>query len=633
MKKTLGFAGLFTVAILIVTLFILVFCGCSREPAWKKANDELKAAHGITLETRSLPDTDIESLAGEGLSASLNDAPVIEIAEGVSAKVVWTRGIMTAVVSMKAGAEIPRENLGASERIMLMREGAVEQLVRGAFVPMKAFVKTTNWSATPHNDFIYLPEQADNAVKAGPNGASFLEVYSPPRHDYIEKAGGTLAETPQPLNSSTEAVTQAETVQNFHDLQFFEMRSPAMKARLIGGKNMQLMFKSADPGYSSNYHGRVEDRFSLILRGGSQDDNPLGSVSLETDSYVYLPSGMVHRENAGPKGYDMLTIVWPPNPEFNNRLRQRMSAFNAIIPEGEQVTLVHDGETAKPTLNFTEGPAWMNGSLYFSNMWFEKGFASGSPEESNTIRIAPDGTLHIVKKGLQTNGLMSLGNGKLAVCDMFGHRVIEMSGTGRVIRTFATEFDGVRLDGPNDLVIDAKGGIYFTDPQFTPGLDKTQPGRSVFYRRPDGEIIRVIEPETITLPNGILLSPDGTTCYINDTRGDIVFAFDVNGDGSLSNRRDFAKLMVPPGQRDNEATVTGADGMTIDTQGNIYVATIMGLQIFDSDGGFVGIVHFPIRPVSACFGGNDMKTIYATCNTQIYKIRTNVTGLTYPLKN
>ena len=74
------------------------------------------------------------------------------------------------------------------------------------------------------------------------------------------------------------------------------------------------------------------------------------------------------------------------------------------------------------------------------------------------------------------------------------------------------------------------------------------------------------------------------------------------------------------------------NGMTIDVQGNIYVATLEGLQIFDSSGKFIGIVHFPIRPVSAVFGGDDMQTIYCTCATRIYSIRTNVKGLEYPLK-
>ena len=137
-------------------------------------------------------------------------------------------------------------------------------------------------------------------------------------------------------------------------------------------------------------------------------------------------------------------------------------------------------------------------------------------------------------------------------------------------------------------------------------------------------------------PNGILLSPDGKTCYISNTRnmpvGNHVAAFDVNDDGTLSNMRLIAKLHLEPQVRYQEAVTTGSDGMTIDVNGNIYVATNMGLQIFDPTGDYIGTVHLPIKPISAVFGGDDMQTIYCTCATKIYSIRANVKGLQYPLK-
>ena len=114
--------------------------------------------------------------------------------------------------------------------------------------------------------------------------------------------------------------------------------------------------------------------------------------------------------------------------------------------------------------------------------------------------------------------------------------------------------------------------------------------------------------------------------------GNYVVAYDVNEDGTLSNKRNFAQLFVPPGVREKEDITTGADGMTIDVHGNIYVATLMGLQIFDKQGEFIGIVHFPIRPVSCVFGSDDMQTIYTTCATRIYSIRTKVKGFQYPLE-
>jgi gluconolactonase len=316
-------------------------------------------------------------------------------------------------------------------------------------------------------------------------------------------------------------------------------------------------------------------------------------------------------------------------------MNDRMGKFREIIPEDSTPVLIHDGATEEPLLYFTEGPAWINGELIFSNMWFAPDMSAGSPEKSNTLKLTKNGELVVISKNMQTNGIMPLGNGNLAVCDMFGHRVIEMTTSGKVVRTLASAYNGVRFDGPNDLVVDARGGIYITDPQFTPGLDKTQPGKSVFYRKPNGEVIRVVEPAGMGNPNGILLSPDGKTCYIANTRGypigNYVAAFDVNEDGTLSNMRQFAKLYVEPQVLDRKDVYTGADGMTIDTDGNIYVATNMGIQIFDPNGAFIGIVHLPVKPISIVFGGDDLSTIYCTCPTRLYAVKTNKTGLTYPL--
>ena len=94
---------------------------------------------------------------------------------------------------------------------------------------------------------------------------------------------------------------------------------------------------------------------------------------------------------------------------------------------------------------------------------------------------------------------------------MFGHRVDRDDDKGRIVRTLASTFEGKSIDGPNDLVADAKGGIYFTDPQFTPEAKKFQPGRAVYYIKPDGKLVRVIPPNDFAMPNGVLLSPDGKT--------------------------------------------------------------------------------------------------------------------------
>jgi gluconolactonase len=140
------------------------------------------------------------------------------------------------------------------------------------------------------------------------------------------------------------------------------------------------------------------------------------------------------------------------------------------------------------------------------------------------------------------------------------------------------------------------------------------------------------------MPNGVILSPDGKTLYVNNTYDDeewwnvdsdkdqFVWAYDVNDDGTIANGRAFARLFLTEDVLDRQAKTTSADGMAIDQEGNLYVATLAGLQIFNSEGVFVGIVNFPTFPVSVCFGGEDMQTLYVTSYNKIYSIRTNMKG-------
>ena len=118
---------------------------------------------------------------------------------------------------------------------------------------------------------------------------------------------------------------------------------------------------------------------------------------------------------------------------------------------------------------------------------------------------------------------------------------------------------------------------------------------------------------------------------VDSDKDNWIWAYDVNADGTLSNGRAFGALYLSPEVLDRKGKTTSADGLTIDTEGNLYVATIMGIQILNKNGEFVGIINFPVLPVSCCFGGDDMKTLYATCYDKVYKIRTNVTGVKFPL--
>jgi gluconolactonase len=245
---------------------------------------------------------------------------------------------------------------------------------------------------------------------------------------------------------------------------------------------------------------------------------------------------------------------------------------------------------------------------------------------------------------MQTNGLYPYKNGNLLVCDMMGHRVVEMTTKGQVLKVLADKYNGKPLDGPNDIITDAKGGIYFTDPQFTLDKVKNQPGRCVYYLSPEGKLTRIVEPNAFAMPNGVVLSPDGKTLYINNTYDDeswypvnsdkenFIWAYDVNTDGTITNGRKFAKLFLTENVLDRKGKSTSADGMAIDKEGNLYVATYYGVQIFDPQGKFISMINLPTFPVSLCFGDADMKTLYIVSYSWVYKIRTNMEGYVNYLK-
>jgi gluconolactonase len=297
-----------------------------------------------------------------------------------------------------------------------------------------------------------------------------------------------------------------------------------------------------------------------------------------------------------------------------------------------------DGKKTSPELTFTEGPKWMNGKIYFSNMYFDQNFGA-DPKKSATVELDPSGRYRNITEGkMQTNGLYPYKNGNLIVCDMMGHRVVEMTTKGEVVRVLADKYEGKPIDGPNDVVTDAKGGFYFTDPQFTMEPEKAQPGRAVYYVSAAGKITRLTEPNEFAMPNGILLSPDGKTLYINNCYDDeswypvksekdnFIWAYDVRPDGTIHNGRRFAKLFLTENVLDRKGRSSGADGMAIDKKGNIYVATYYGVQIFNQKGEFIGMINLPSFPVSLCFGDNDMKTLYIVSYSKVYKIRTNMEG-------
>ena len=633
MKKII-FSGLLPVIAIILTQ-------CTSVPEWQKKNKELIKQYAFTERKLSgLPETKIVSNLEPSIVTSLDSVTRTNLYPGVNATLFWGSGTMVCLLQLEPNAKITEDVL-PSDRFVFVLEGEIEQLIEGSFVQMiskKREEPDGTHSVTPRVDFVYLEKGNKNALNAGSSGALLLEVYSPVRLDYLQKAG--VADTPTStvdLTATRVPNVRPNLVYNLWDLQLTELAAGA-NSRLVTGKNTQLSFLSMDPGSVFDRHIHPEEQMMLVLRGGCSEMLLDGEQNMSKGNVVLIPGNMVHGAKTGDLGCDAIDIFWPARADYSEKEKARLEAYHAIIPESSRLELLVDGTVTKPSLTFAEGPKWMNGKVYFSNMGFDQGWGA-HPDKSSVVELKPDGSYRNISEGkMQTNGLYPYKNGNLLVCDMIGHRVIEMTTEGKVVKVISDKYDGKKIDGPNDIITDAKGGIYFTDPQFTMEAVKFQPGRAVYYVTPEGKVTRITDPNEFAMPNGILLSPDGKTLYINNCYDDeswypvnsekenYVWAYDVNEDGTISNGRRFAKLFLTENVLDRKAKSSSSDGMAIDKIGNIYVGTYYGVQIFNSKGEFIGMINVPHFPVSLCFGDDDMKTLYIVSYSWVYKIRTNMEG-------
>lgn len=192
--------------------------------------------------------------------------------------------------------------------------------------------------------------------------------------------------------------------------------------------------------------------------------------------------------------------------------------------------------------------------------------------------------------------------------------------------TLTDSFEGKPYIRPNDLVVDKKGGIYFTD-CYQVGAKK-QAGdlpQAVYYIAPNGKkVIRVADD--INRPNGITLSPDEKILYVNDWDGSYLLTYDVQSDGTLKNRKNFGKYDLK--QETDHGMVSGADGLCIDGQSHLYATTPAGVQVFNSKGEHLGNLEAPYEmpPQNCGFAGPDKHYLYVVGRGVVYRIRTIPTG-------
>ena len=281
------------------------------------------------------------------------------------------------------------------------------------------------------------------------------------------------------------------------------------------------------------------------------------------------------------------------------------------------------------TVAFTEGPTVDRaGNVFFTDIINQR-----------IMRLSAEGVLSTYRENSNVaNGLLIDPQNRLIACEgaQFERPGVKLAGTPRVTRTdlatgkvevLAESYEGKPLVGPNDVTIDGKGRLYFTELN----------GAAVYRIDAPGKIARILAAPDVRSPNGIQVSPDDRTLYLveaNQAQGGprLIRAYDLQADGTVRNMRvhyDFS-----PGR--------SADGMSIDVEGNLYasagmnqlrgtsetLATKTGVYVIAPSGKLLGFIPIPEDFITNnAFGGPDMKTLYVTAGKTLYKLRTDIAGL------
>ncbi len=282
------------------------------------------------------------------------------------------------------------------------------------------------------------------------------------------------------------------------------------------------------------------------------------------------------------------------------------TAFDAtrLIAPGAALTCVSD------QFDFTEGPAVnAEGVVFFTD------------QPNNKIwRYGTDGSLSVfMEQAGRSNGMYFDPNGNLVTCADEKNEIWSISPQGDVT-VLMTDHEGSRLNGPNDLWVDAQGNIYFTDP-FYERKYWWHGGPEVFgeylYFLPKGAAQPEVVDKDYEKPNGIIGTPDGKQLYVADIDADKTYRYDINPDASLSNRQLFVEQ--------------GSDGMILDEHGNLYLTGGDGVTVYSPTG--EKVAQIPVDEEwtgNICFAGVDLRTLFITASKSVYTLEMQVAGAARP---
>ena len=293
-------------------------------------------------------------------------------------------------------------------------------------------------------------------------------------------------------------------------------------------------------------------------------------------------------------------------------------AFDRLVDAAARVEKVASGFT------FTEGPVWRpNGALWFSDV------------VGNVVRQwTPDGkVIEILRPGgydgnslpaggfVGPNGMTATSGGAVLLCQHGNRRIVRID-PDRSVKTFVDNFEGKKLNAPNDLVYRSDGTLYFTDPPYGLPLQDSDPAKELpfngVFKLHQGKLELLVRD--LSRPNGIAFSPDEQTLYVSnsDDERKIWMRYDVSASGTVSGGRVFFDATAHDG-----AGVP--DGLKIDVLGNIWATGPSAVYVLSPEGRHLGTITPPEDPAN-CAWGDDGRSLYITAETGLYRIKTLVMG-------
>ena len=355
-------------------------------------------------------------------------------------------------------------------------------------------------------------------------------------------------------------------------------------------------------GYRSQPYARLVDPQGVSLRLTQQASTTLPEPLVRFNLYggpqagYFCPEPIFGIQNSLNLGQGLVRVQ--PGKDWKWRLELQVE-----VPPPPVATTADKVERFGGDFAFVEGPVWApagagkEGSLIFSDIYNSRIMKSAGPNQTEIYRNYTNAA----------NGNAMDAQGRLYSCERDGRRVSRLEKDGS-IRVIASEWQGKRLNSPNDVIVRRDGHVYFSDPASKAVLEPQELGfNGVYHVTPEGKLSLI--NGKMARPNGVALTPDGRTLYVADSQERKILAYDLDGAGNASHERVFL------------SDIDGSpDGLRVAKNGNIYIAA-RGIAVYSKAGKFIRMIEFPETPANCAFGDADLRTLYVTARTSVYRVR------------